>query len=76
MKHGVDQALRKASGGDEITPEGYKKIAELLGVKVQFIYTCRRKGFFPPDRARVVSDAYGVPLAHIVSPQVAALLHS
>lgn len=76
MKQGVDQALKKASGNGEVTPESYKKIAELLGVRVQFIYTCRRKGFFPPERARVVADAYGVPLAQLVSPQVAALLHS
>lgn len=76
MQRGVDQALLRAGGTSEITPDSYKKIAELLNVKVQFIYTCRRKGFFPPDRARVVADAYGVPLAHIVSPQVAALLNS
>lgn len=78
MRDGVDAALKKAdpaTNGD-ITPESYKKIAELLGVKLQFIYTCRRKGFFPPERARVVSDAYGVPVSDLVSPQVAALLNS
>jgi hypothetical protein len=76
MKDGVDAALKKASGNGEITPESYKKIAELLGVSVQFIYNAKRKGFFPPERARVISDDYRVPLARLVSPQVAALLHS
>jgi len=76
MKAGVDAALKKAGGDGDITPESYKKIADLLGVKLQFIYTCRRKGFFPPERARMVSDAYGVPLAELVSPQVAALLNT
>lgn len=75
QEQGVDQALRKAGDGT-ITPESYKKIAELLGVKLQFIYTCRRKGFFPPERARVVSDAYGIPLSELVSAPVRALLNA
>lgn len=72
---GVDKALRKAGDGD-ITPSSFIKIAALLGVKKQFIYTCRRKGFFPPERARVVSDAYGIPLSELVSAPVRALINA
>ncbi len=76
MKEGVDKALRIAGGSDEITPEGFKKIAALIGTSVEFIYRSRGKGFFPVDRARMIADAYGVPLIELVSDTNRALLNS
>jgi hypothetical protein len=72
---GIDKAL-EAAGGGTLSPDSYKKIAELLGTSTEFIYNCRRKGWFPPERARVVANAYGVPLADLVSPTNRALLNA
>ena len=76
MREGVDAALRKAGGTDEVTPEGFKRIAELIGTSTEFVYNCRRKGFFPVDKARMIFDAYGVPLIDLVSDTNRALLKS
>ena len=77
-RKGVESALRKADpeAPGEITPNSYKKIAELLGTSLQFIYKSQKKGFLPPDRARTVADAYGIPLADLVSPANRALLNA
>lgn len=72
QESGVDKAIAAAGGG----PEAYKKIAALLGTELTFIYLSRRRGYFPPDRARVVSDAYGIPLAELVSAKIRPLLNS
>jgi len=75
-ENGVNRALRAAGNGD-ITPESFKKIADLLGdVSVEFIYNAKRKGYFPPERARVIADAYGIPLIDLVSPKNRALLQT
>ena len=61
-RNGVDTALEKAGGG----PDAYKTIAALLEVTVPAIYRFRRKGWFPLDRAKVVSEKYDIPLADLV----------
>jgi hypothetical protein len=70
---GVDRALAAAGGG----PGAYKALATLLGgVSVQFIYLSQRRGYFPPERARIVADTYGIPLVDLVSARVRPLLNS
>jgi hypothetical protein len=67
---GVQRAIDAAGGG----PEGHKKIAELLGTSVQFIYGAKRRGFFPVDRARIVADVYAIPLVDLVRSDLRALI--
>ena len=69
---GVDRALDAAGGG----PEAYKKLAEQLGVSVNFIYLSKRRGYFPPERGRVIADLYGIPLADLISAKLRPLLNS
>lgn len=69
---GIDRALAAAGGG----PEAYKRIAELLGTSLNFVYLSKRRGYFPPERARMISDAYGIPLTDLVSAKLRPLLNS
>jgi hypothetical protein len=67
-KNGVDLALDKAGGG----PEAFKRIADLFEppISVPAIYKFRRQGWFPFDRAKVVAQAYGLPLADLVRADI------
>lgn len=67
---GIERAIHEAGG--EVA--GIKAIAELLGVTPNAIYKFRRKGWFPTDRARRVSEVYGIPLADLVRSDVRAAL--
>jgi hypothetical protein len=69
---GVDRAIDAAGGG----PEAYKTLAAMLGVSVNFIYLSQRRGYFPPERARIISDAYGIELIDLVSAKLRPLLNS
>lgn len=75
-RNGVQQAVDKAANGGTFYA-GADAIAKLLGVKIQFIYAAaNKKGYLPVDRARVVSDTYGVPLADLVKADVRAALNA
>lgn len=71
-KIGIERAIDTAGGG----AEGCKAVAQLLGTSVQFIYNSRRKGYLPIDRARVIADTYGVPLADLVRADVREALRN
>jgi hypothetical protein len=71
-KSGIDKALEKA-GGDTVYQQA-ENLRLLLGTSIQFIYNCRRKGWFPIGRARQISDAYGIPLSELVRADVRAAL--
>lgn len=71
-KSGVERAIDAAGGG----PEAYKKIAALLGTHLNFVYLSKRRGYFPPERARIIADAYGIPLVDLVSAKLRPLLNS
>jgi hypothetical protein len=58
MTTGVDKAIEAAGGK--------RQLAALFNVTEQAINNFKRKGWFPVDRARVVADAYGIPLADLV----------
>ena len=69
---GVERLIEAAGGG----PEAYKKIAADIGTSVNFIYLSVGRGYLPPEKARIVSDLYGVPLADLVSAKLRPLLNS
>lgn len=71
-QNGIDKALEKT--GEATFYAQAKKLAELLGVTVQFIYKSQKKGWLPIGRARQVSDAYGIPLDELVRADVRAAL--
>ncbi len=68
--HGVQKAIDAAGGNGP----GHRKLAEMFGTSVQFIYNAKRKGWLPPERARMVMDTFGVPMRDLVHPDIAALL--
>lgn len=75
-KNGVQRAIEKAAGGGTFY-QGALAIATLLGVKIQFLYAAaNKKGYLPVERARVVSDTYGIPLADLVKADVRAALNA
>lgn len=67
---GVETAIEKAGGG----PAGKKQLASLFGTTVQFVDNCKRKGWFPLERARQVADVYGMPLADLVKSDLRDVL--
>lgn len=69
---GVDRAITKMGGG----PEGKRAIAALFGISEQAINNFARKGWFPTDRARVVSEVTGIPVADLVRADIRPLLNS
>lgn len=76
-KNGVQRAVEKAAGEGGTFYQGAKAIADLFGVNVQFIYAAaRKKGYLPLERARIVSDTYGIPLADLVKADIRAALNA
>lgn len=71
---GVNQAIEKAGKGD--VAEGKRQIATALGITPQAISNFERKGWFPLERARQVSELYGIPLADLVRPDIRQTLLS
>lgn len=71
-KNGVDKAIDAAGGGTN----GIAALAKLFTTTPQAVYKFRRQGWFPLDRARVVADTYGVPLAELVRADIRQLLNS
>ncbi len=43
-------------------------------IKETAIYNFEKKGFFPHDRALVISEHYGIPLEKLVSPTVRRII--
>lgn len=76
MKQSVRLAVEKAAGEDGTVYQGAMILKDLLGCSVEFIYACLRKGWFPVDKARIVSDTYGIPLADLVKADIRAALNA
>lgn len=51
------------------------EIAEVLGVTEPFVSKCVKRGWFPMDRARTLSDKYGVPFADLINPRLRDFLN-
>lgn len=75
QKSGVERAIEAAAPGKS-TIEGARALAALFNCEVQFIYQCRRKGWFPIPRAQQVAETYGIPLADLVKAEVRAALNA
>ena len=69
---GVERLITAAGGG----PEAYKKIAHDIGTSLNFVYLSVKRGYLPPERARIASDLYGVPVIDLVSAKVRRLLQN
>lgn len=72
-KTGVDIALEKAGGGIDAA---CKAIADLFNppISAEAIYKFRRQGWFPLERAKIVSERYDIPLADLVRGDIAEAL--
>jgi predicted transcriptional regulator len=44
------------------------EIGRFLGVTEPFVSKCIKRGYFPVDRARALSDEYGVPFVGLTKP--------
>jgi hypothetical protein len=71
-KNGVDMALAKVEG--ETLNQKVKAVADLLGLTSEAIYKFRRQGWFPLERAKVVSATYELPLADLVRDDIRGAL--
>ena len=77
-ENGVRLALNKArAAAPDKTP--HRTIAELLSgngppITMEAIYGFEKKGYFPPDRARIIADTYDIPLEKLVNPRFGSLL--
>lgn len=64
MTNGVSKAIEVAGGATALAAQ--------LGVSHQFIFKCKRRGYFPPLRAVEIEQLYGIPRRELVSQR---LLH-
>lgn len=61
---GIKSAVERAGGA--------AKLAAFLGVSHQVVYKWVGRGWVPNTRAAQIEDAYGIPRADLVNPQLAA----
>ena len=77
-ENGVKLALDKArAAAPDKTP--HRTIAELLSgngapITMEAIYGFENKGYFPPDRARIIAEAYDIPIEKLINPRFGPLL--
>ena len=78
-ENGVKLALTAAKAA---APDAFphRTIAELLAkhgppISVNAIYGFEAKGYFPPDRARIIAAEYDLPIEKLVNPKFGSLLN-
>lgn len=71
MKSAIEQALRAAGG--EVTISRIP-LADKLGVSPQAVHEWLHRGWMPLDRAKQVSDWFGIPLRELVKDDIAAAM--
>jgi transposase-like protein len=52
---------------------GIVRFAEALGVKHQAVYSWKKRGYAPPDRALVMENLFSVPRADTMDPRILAV---
>ena len=60
---GIERAIKEAGGPTAL--------GDLVGTTQQFIQSAKQKGYLPLERAKIASDAYGIPLIDLVRPDIA-----
>jgi hypothetical protein len=77
-ENGVTLAIMAArAAAPDKTPQ--RTIAELLSGKgapitMEAIYGFEKKGYFPPDRAKVIAEVYDIPIEKLINPRFGSLL--
>lgn len=71
----TDKTDRVASLNAAITRGGgIMAFSRALGVKHQAIYSWKKRGYVPPDKAYAIEALFGVPRAELMAPHMAELL--
>jgi hypothetical protein len=70
-RNGVDLVIAKITGDDPSPKARYdatQELADLFNppITVPAIYKFRRQGWFPIDRAKIISEKYDIPLSDLV----------
>ena len=60
---GIEQAIKQAGS--------VMALADLIQTTPQFVTNSKRKGYLPLERAKIVQDAYGIPLRELVRKDIA-----
>jgi hypothetical protein len=68
--NGVQRAV-EAAGENGVT-----RIAEQIATTTQFVSMSKRRGWLPLEKARIVSELYGIPLADLVRADIASALRA
>lgn len=63
MKKALEQAVQQAGGLPEL--------ASLLSCSKQFVHASVNRGWLPLEKAKIVSDLYGIALVDLVRSDIA-----
>lgn len=79
-ENGVTLVL-KAARAEQPDRTPHRTVAELLASKgppitTEAIYGFEKKGYFPPDRAKVLAEEYGLPIEKLINPRFGNLLNA
>jgi hypothetical protein len=77
-ENGVKLAIAAAKAAQP-TRTPHNVIADLLSrhgapITANAIYNFEAKGYFPPDRAKVIAEEYSIPLEKLINPRFGSLL--
>lgn len=77
-ENGVQLALAAAKKA-EPDRSPYQSICDLLNktgdvLTLPAIYNFEKKGYFPPERARIIAEAFDIPVHKLVNPRFGSLL--